>query len=106
MPSRVMDPYGWRIFNAGEAVRDYVENMARGEVDGPGADCAPLVRDLAGQALADVNWREIAEGLLEDHEAGSSSLAFLACSLLALVPVSLVVVFVARVAGAVAGVMA
>lgn len=96
-------PYGVCTLHERGAYKYVSTTMGPGDHDAP----AWLTDVLAAHGPANEYERAWLEGCgaLVPAEAGSSSLAFLACTLVALVPVSLVVVFVARVAGAVAGVM-
>lgn len=117
VPARVwgiVDDHAWKTSRAADALKDHVEDMLAPNAGVSGMHDDPsdlLAADLIGTALAHVEWREVAEGLLDDieHDAESGSLrldslAFLATVALAAVPVTLVTVFVASLAGAVAGV--
>lgn len=60
----IVDEATWKLGRAADALQEYVEELT---TDNDGRDPSTLLRsDLVGQALADVDWREITAGLLEE----------------------------------------
>lgn len=62
----VTTDYQWKLGRATDALRDHVEALTQADGSALGIGVPLLVADLVNQALADVDWREIAEGLLEE----------------------------------------
>lgn len=55
----IVDDHTGKVGRAADELKDYVERITDTEA-------GPFVADLIGQALADVDWHEIAEGLLDE----------------------------------------
>ncbi|HEY7822675.1 MAG TPA: hypothetical protein VIG24_07585 [Acidimicrobiia bacterium] len=63
----ITDDHTWSLGRASDALRDHVEELTY--IEGCVHNDGPprlLMSDLIRTALADVDWREIAEGLLEE----------------------------------------